>query len=164
MTSNDPATCRPSIAVVLGRSIQQVVFALWWGGLTFYATVVIHVGTHALGSERQGFITQRVTYFLNGLGTLVAVLMWVQIRRSRQLVPWVLWGLLVLSQVGLFVDHYRLTGMLDFETETVPSPEVFYREHAVYLWLTAVQWGAGLGWMLWATFQGAKRASRDEVA
>ena len=149
---------RSSLAAHLAQLFRDVIFTLWWGGLTFYSTVVIHVGTHVLGTERQGFITQRVTYFLNALGAAVVVLLWFQVRRSRQMLPWVLWTLLGLSQLALFVDHYRLTGLLDFETETVSSSQDFYREHAIYLWLTAVQWCAGLGWM---ARESARRATME---
>ena len=42
--------------------------AFWLGGFTFYTSVVIPVGTHTLGSVRQGFITQQVTGWLNVAG------------------------------------------------------------------------------------------------
>lgn len=163
MTINTPAPSGTSLAGILGRLLLHVIFAVWWGGLTFYATVVIHVGTHVLGSEQQGFITQRVTYFVNGLGTLVLVGLLIQIRRSRQTLPWVIWGVLVASQLGLFLDHHRLTGMLDFETGTVSDSAAFYSEHAIYLWLTTIQWAAGLGWLLWATCQTSRYVSRADV-
>ncbi|MCA9269901.1 MAG: hypothetical protein KDA41_15580, partial [Planctomycetales bacterium] len=37
----------------------------WWGGLTFYAGVVVPVGAAVFGSTEQGFVTQRVTNWLN---------------------------------------------------------------------------------------------------
>ncbi len=153
MTSNNTAKSYPPRVAMVGRFLQQVIISLWWGGLTFYSAVVVHIGTQVLGSERQGFVTQRVTYVLNGLGLLAVIIVWNQVRNSRQVLPWVIWSLLGLSQLGLFVDHYRLSGMLDFETQTVPDPKIFYAEHAVYLWLTAVQWTAGLGWLAWTSFQ-----------
>lgn len=34
---------------------------MWWGGLCFYAVVIVPIGTEVIGSVEQGFITQRVT-------------------------------------------------------------------------------------------------------
>jgi hypothetical protein len=119
-----------------------ICWAVWWGGLTFYAAVVVPIGTELLGSVDQGFVTQRVTDWNNKLGVLVAAgligmgLKW-RCRRVLSL------GALLAGMVGILIAwHLRLTGMLDFQNQTVPGE--FYRAHAVYLWLTTIQWGLGL--------------------
>ena len=43
------------------RLFLLLVWAAWWGGLCFYAVVVVPIGTELIGSVEQGFITQRVT-------------------------------------------------------------------------------------------------------
>jgi len=51
---------RPWLAIVL--------LAVWWGGFTFYALVVVPTGHKVLKSKvHQGFITQQVTDRLNVL-------------------------------------------------------------------------------------------------
>src|ERR1700746_354095 len=70
-----------------GRSIRRamtvvrrwlLLWALmfWQGGFTFYGGVVVPVGSAVLGSEReQGFITRKVTNYLNLAGA-VALAIW----------------------------------------------------------------------------------------
>jgi len=38
-----------------------IVWAVWWGGLCFYAIVVVPIGTEVIGAVEQGFNTQQVT-------------------------------------------------------------------------------------------------------
>src|SRR5258707_15304973 len=56
---------RPRI-VLARRGLALAAFAVWLGGLTFYALVVVPVGTQVLGGPvAQGFVTQAVTVRLN---------------------------------------------------------------------------------------------------
>ena len=49
-------------ARALRRFIVLVALCFWQGGFTFYAGVVVPVGTDVLGSSlKQGFVTRRVT-------------------------------------------------------------------------------------------------------
>src|SRR5262245_30872810 len=55
------------VALLLG-------LCLWFGGFTFYALVVIHVGHRVFrGRLEVGFLTQAVTHWLNLIGGAVLV-------------------------------------------------------------------------------------------
>ena len=116
--------------------------------MTFYAAVVIPIATETLGSETQGFVTQQVTHWLNALTTVWLVMIAVDAVRHRSHRRWSLWTVLVLCQIALFVDHARLTSLMDFSTQAIAIDRTqFYVEHQVYLWITVVQWLAGLVWL-----------------
>lgn len=118
--------------------------ALWWGGLTFYAGFVVPIGTAALGSVGQGFITQQVTNWLNILGGTALVLsardVWCDRRRWIRLT----WSLLLMALATLVWLHGSLDALLDRTDEVVLDSERFYQLHRVYLWGTVVQWLAGM--------------------
>lgn len=132
------------------RRVAVLVAAVWWGGLTLYAGVVVPIGTDLLGSTEQGFVTQRVTHGLNALAaaTLVVSLRWVL--KSRSLRMKSVWSLQLACLVGLLFLHPRLDGLLDETTRSLHESDRFYQVHRVYLWVTMVQWlsGAGLLWGL----------------
>jgi hypothetical protein len=117
--------------------------ALWLGGFTFYALVVVPTGAEVLGgSVEQGFVTQAVTLHLNriALGALL-VLLWNVIAEPGKLLA-ATWLAVVLAQLALFVLHGRLDAMLDPATHDVAGD--FHFLHEVYLWIAAIQWGLGL--------------------
>jgi hypothetical protein len=63
-------------ATILIRITLLITFAIWWGGFTFYAAIVVPVGSEILGSARtQGFITQVVTHWLNLAAALTILMM-----------------------------------------------------------------------------------------
>ncbi len=120
------------------RFVLILGLALWIGGLTFYALVVVPIGIEILGTTDQGFVTQRVTNQLNliGVGLLVLLLANVFLQRGRLLAE--TWLVLAVTQAALFVLHRRLDAML------AADDAGFYDAHRVYLLVTAVQWFAGL--------------------
>lgn len=126
--------------------VLAVVF--WLGGLSFYALIVVPVGTDVLGSTGQGFITQRVTNQLNLTSSAILVLLFANaiIRRGRLLI-----GSLVVvaaAQLVLILMHRWLDAMLDAKTQEISDGALFYTRHGLYLDVTAVQWG-GLLAHLW---------------
>ncbi len=130
------------------RPLFLLVWAVWWGGLTFYAAVVVPLGTDEFGSMEQGFLTQRVSLWLNlACGVMIAGLIcWTLATRRRSL--GLLTGGLAVVTALLVYQHLRMTRMMDVELRGVTPG--FYAEHAVYLWLTTAQWilGAGVPWLL----------------
>ena len=126
------------------RRIALLVFAAWWGGLTIYAAIVVPVGADVLDATTQGFVTRRVTHWLNGLAGVAA---------AAALTEW--WGtgrraaavtalLLAVTLLILVPIHHQLDRLLDVRTLSVSDPDRFYLWHRVYLWVTTVQWLAGL--------------------
>ena len=140
-----------SAAVATRRALLTLVFALWWGGFTFYAAVVVPVGTAVLGGTvAQGFVTQPVTDRLNVLGAVVAVALGWNLRRlwpgaaagMRRALGWS-WGVFAAAQLTLFVLHPRLDAMLDARTRSfVAERATFYAMHRAYLLVAAAAWAA----------------------
>ena len=135
----------------LGREVWKLCLCLiwgtWWGGLCFYAVVVVQIGSSAIGNVAQGFITQQVTRWHNGLSILFLVCLLLEAYRSRSRVLGVAALLLAVIDIALLVWHARLTSMLNFADQLVPGS--FYGEHAIYLWTTAVEWMLGVAIPFW---------------
>ena len=124
------------------------IWSLWIGGLTFYALVVVPIGGALVGETQQGFITQQVTQWLNGIGTAALLMLAWRATTQPSTGQWLNLGLLAVIQVALIGIHLQLTPMLDAQAIEVLDPERFYQVHRVYLLLTTAQWV--LGWRhLW---------------
>jgi hypothetical protein len=136
------------MTVLVRRLLVLVVLMFWQGGFTFYAAVVVPVGQDVLGSHRhQGFITQRVTNYLNLAGGIALVpLAWDVLaspdRKLRwQQGRWLTWFGMVATMGLLVWMHPRLDKLLEPETQAIVYREAFRREHSFYLWISTVQWG-----------------------
>lgn len=150
-----------------GRAVRAVwsallvlLFASWWGGLTFYAVVVVPIGSQQVGSDGQGFITQQVTWWHNAL--LAAMIVCLAIEAWRVASRW-LAGIvvgLILTGAALIFEHSRLTSMLDFETRSISDG--FYGRHAFYLWLTAAEWALGIAAAFALVLTKQSRALQEE--
>ena len=129
-----------------------LVMAFWLGGLTFYAAVVIPTAHEVLGTHRTvGFITQKVTNWINLVGTvalLVLLARWMisssaPSRRLRASLI-VTWVVMVGMQALLFYLHSVLDRTLDIQARQVVDDGRFYNLHRVYLVTTIIQQCAGL--------------------
>ena len=119
-----------------------LLWATWWGGLSFYAIVVVPVGTSILGSAEQGFVTQRVTHWHNVISCVfLACLLIEAFRRKSRSLGCICAGL-ALIDVALVAGHSHLTSMMDFSEQTVPVH--FYARHGIYLSITAAEWTLGM--------------------
>ncbi len=131
-----------------------VLYALlfWQGGFLFYSSIVVPIGTDELGALQQGFITRRVTHNLNLVGTVALIVLASELLSPghplRRLTRASLWFGMVLAQVGLFHYHARLDTLLRPEEMTVIDPGAFRPAHRIYLWISTVQWGLALGFLL----------------
>lgn len=134
--------------LVLARRYLAVGALLFWvGGFTFYAGVVVPVGTAVLGSaQAQGAITRQVTVYLNLAGGVALVLLMVDVAGTRgegRPGRWGRWlacagmAVILLVLVGL---HGWLVGFIDPETGELTQRRVFRGGHRWYLWLSTVQW------------------------
>ena len=139
---NPAAISMSAVRVTFWNTLLLLFWATWWGGLCFYAIVVVPIGTELIGSVEQGFITQRVTGWHNLLtGIFIACLIIEAIRKHRR-VLWSVVIVLAIIEIGLVTWHWHLTGMMNFESQSVPSN--FYTQHAIYLWITAAEWLLGM--------------------
>ena len=135
------------------RVVVALLFAVWWGGFTFYAAVVVPIGQRVLGSATaQGFVTRPVSNGLNVIGAVViAVLFWNMISARRGSSPRlrralvISWAVLAIAQLALIVLHPRLDGMLDLNTRSIAAEHAaFYAIHRVYLLVATAQWIAAV--------------------
>jgi hypothetical protein len=120
----------------------------WLGGFTFYAAVVVPIGTDVLGSSlQQGAITRQVTNWLNlaGAATLGAWAVELVVSPAptplRQRLRWLSWCVMAVPLLALIVLHPLMAGLLD---APVLDKDTFRTLHRWYLWLSTVQWAAGL--------------------
>ena len=129
-----------------------LLLAVWWGGFTFYALVVVPTGHKVLRSKvRQGFITQAVTNQLNVLGVVtLALLLWQWAATRRDPIPpgWsraaiLSWVVLAVTLAVLCWLHPRLDALLDAGQRAVLDDDKFYAWHRIYLVVATVQWLAG---------------------
>lgn len=135
------------------RVAAILLLALWWGGFTFYALVVVPTGHHVLRSKvRQGFITQEVTNKLNWLGAVtLALLLWQMLAARREGVSprcfrataWS-WAVLAVTLAALFWLHPHLDALLDPVNRSVVDDDKFYALHRWYLIVATGQWLAAL--------------------
>jgi len=147
----------PGLLPVVRLFLLIVTVAISFGGFTFYAAVVVPAGGFVIDETSQGFVTQRVTHFLNcASGVTLGIFLWECVagctaRTSReQQVFVVMIVVIAASLLSLVVLHPRLDALLQYRDFTVLDPEVFYRLHQYYLWSSTLQWLATLI-VLWLT-------------
>lgn len=122
-------------------ALQSLIF--WQGGFLFYALVVVPIGTDVLQSAtEQGFITRRVTVWLNTLGLVCLFgLCWdILGTRALQRSRTYLVSIAMMLQVGLFALHAVLDRRLDPVEHIIRDDRGFYRLHAAYLILSGLLW------------------------
>jgi hypothetical protein len=137
--------------VIARRFLVLVALMFWLGGFTFYAAVVVPIGTKVLRSERrQGFITRKVTRDLNVTAAIALVVLAVEVfgpgdpSRWRWWLRLGLWAFMVACQVALFALHPSLDSYLRERGGVVLDEAAFRPLHRLYLWTHTVQWAAGL--------------------
>jgi hypothetical protein len=156
---------------LLRRYLAVAALLFWMGGFTFYASVVVPVGQAVTSHLRQGFITRRVTVYLNLSGAVALVLLAVELfpardpsrtRRRLRVGLWLVMGLTLVALVGL---HRRLDALLVDRGMIVLDPEAFRPGHRLYLWVSTLQWAAALAYLALTlrAWQGEDRALRTEV-
>ncbi len=128
--------------LILWECFLWIAWAVWWGGLSFYAILVVPIGTEQLGSVEQGFITQKVSLWHNGMTVLFVLCLAIDALDRNKRALWVVVSLLAMITFALIIAHSLLSGQLDFREKTAPPS--FYSQHAIYLWITAAEWLVGL--------------------
>lgn len=138
----------------LRRFLVFQAFLLWQGGFLFYTAVVVPIGTEVLESAKdQGFVTQRVTNWLNYFGALWAlVFLWDLVRERGPRWRWIGWAAAVVMLVPLFWLHVEMDTYLDAAEFRVVERRPFQLLHIVYLWISTFHWLIGLG-LAWLTLR-----------
>ena len=136
--------------ILLRRFVVLVALSFWQGGFTFYAAVVVPVGQQVFGHLRQGFITQQVTFYMNLAGAVALLLLvWDLLgaqdaARWRRTMRWLLWGGMTAALLWLYWLHGQMDALLVFKGRIIRDAESFRTLHRLYLWISTVQWGCGL--------------------
>ena len=131
----------------LCRISMLFVFALFWGGLTFYTGFVVRISHDVLSDPIDGgLITQRVTVLLQFMGIVAALLMLINsvlVTKHSRRYGFALLGcssILLLSLLGLFLVHSHLDAVIDVETREILDRDAFTIGHRRYNQLTTVEW------------------------
>lgn len=136
-----------SAARTAARTATRAALAAWWGGLTFYAGVVVPLGTARFGAAEQGMVTRDATQWLHGLAVLAAIgLAFVAWNNpaGRRRGPLLSACFLLTTTAVLAVLHRQLSGQIDPATDMPVEAARFYQWHRAYLLVTTAQWIAGL--------------------
>jgi hypothetical protein len=142
------------------RFLLLQLLMLWQGGFLFYALVVVPIGADVLGSEvDQGFITRRVTFWLNAIGALclcVYVLDTKCVAKHQPLRKSIA-AISILLLLSLFALRQFLDSFLDPNNHTIENHHAFYRWHGLYLIISGVQWFLMLAaaWLMLAAWRAA---------
>ena len=139
---------------VLRRYLALAALFFWQGGFTFYASVVVPVGQQELSHLVQGFITRRVTVYLNLAGAVALLpLAWEAVAardpsRPRRWLRWLLWLGMAATLVALYRLHPLLDQFLDLEYRDISDRRAFRPYHRLYLWVSTVQWACAVVYLL----------------
>lgn len=132
---------------LLRRFLVLAALMFWQGGFTFYASIVVPVGQEELGSHlQQGFITRKVTNYLNLTGACALVFLAWDVAASRERsrprrwIRWAAWTGMVVVLMLLAWLHPHLDQLLDLEMRELADAQAFRTGHRWYLWLSSVQW------------------------
>jgi hypothetical protein len=158
-----------NVAVASWRFLAVGLLAFWQGGFMFYGGVVIHIAHRVLGSHLEvGFITQRVTNWLNVIGAVTLIVLAANLlitrRRTGRMLWWGLtgtWAVMAVAMIVLLATHPMLDRVLDAHEHEVLDRVHFGLLHKVYLGVSTIQWAAAMlhlwGWMLGTTAAVADR-------
>lgn len=141
--------------MVLARRFAVILALLFWqGGFFFYTSVVVPTATDVIGGLQQGFITRHVTVILNSTAAIVLgilLLGWFLDRAShkgRHGPTLFFWIGMAVCQLGLFWLHPQLDRLLDPDLSLVNNRHEFRFLHRIYLWVSTVQWGCAVLFLL----------------
>jgi hypothetical protein len=136
---------------IFRRFLVLAALCFSFGGFTFYASVVVPLGSRVLDATAQGFVTQQVTHYINASAAVTIILMTWDAIASRRYGSWnenrVLAASIAIAAtccLSLVALHGRLDMLLNGNEFVVTDPTRFYQLHQVYLWLSIVQWAAFL--------------------
>jgi len=141
-----------NLITAIRRFLVASALGLWLGGFTFYSAVVIHVGTDVLGDHRPvGFITQRVSNWLNLIGAIALLLslwnmaaIWPAAGRWKRGFLALSWLAMAIALAALVILHRSLDGVLNTDSQEIVNYKEFLWLHRGYLAVSTAQWGAGL--------------------
>lgn len=149
--------------VIWRRLFVLAALGFWQGGFAFYAAVVVPMGEQVLSSPiEQGFVTRRVTNYLNLSGAVaLPLLLWDMAATERKSRARALaWAIMAMALCLLVWLHPRLDQFVDAEAMHVVDHDRFYVAHQVYLIGSALQWASAIAFLV-TTLQTWHSEERD---
>ncbi|HWB11461.1 MAG TPA: hypothetical protein VG826_19680 [Pirellulales bacterium] len=139
------ATCR--------RFFILATLAFWQGGFAFYSAIVVPAGEEVLGSSReQGFVTRRVTNYLNAAGAVALPLclwdLWIGTWTSGIRLRWGSWGGMALTLALQVWLHMVLDRLLQPDAMLVSDQRTFRALHQWYLIASTAQWACSVAFLV----------------
>ena len=144
---------RPSL-ILLRRFLVLAALMLWTGGFTFYAAIVVPIGTDVLGSATdQGQITRQVAPIINQIGAIALAIFAVDIAASssdRRLrwARWLTWLGMAACLAALMLMYPHLDRMFHGVEAYLDDRKTFKPWHRAYLWTITTQWGFAVGFAI----------------
>jgi hypothetical protein len=135
---------------LLRRFAVIAALMFWQGGFTFYAGVVVPIGTEVLGSAaEQGRITRLVARSLNVSGAAALAVFAVDLLLTRggrgwRWGRWFAWAVMAGCLAALVLMYPRLDQMFHGAEAYLDDRRAFRPWHRAYLWTSTVQWGAAV--------------------
>jgi hypothetical protein len=134
------------VLLVVCRFVIVAALMFWQGGFTFYAAVVVPIGTEVLGGKsEQARITRQVAPWINWSGAAALGILAIEtaLTRSGRLLTWgrwLAWLAMAGCLVALFAMYPHMDEMFHGEEAYLDSRAVFRPWHRAYLWILSVQW------------------------
>ena len=137
----------------IGRFLVIAAIAFWLGGFSFYSGVAIPMGVEVLGTHKAvGFITQRVTNWLNVCGVVALTIllantlaMWKGRGKLLRYTLLATWAAMAMIEIELIALHPVMDRLLTAQpVREILNPDRFDLLHHVYLISTTVQWLFGM--------------------
>ena len=127
------------------NQLKIIALSIWWGAFTFYAGIVVSVGMRVLASHTEmGFITEQVTVYLNSFSLIIFLIFAYCLHNEEftdnSLVEQITAISIIGFQLLLFLMHFYMTDLLDFEKHTIINQDNFYLLHRIYLIIEIVIW------------------------
>ena len=144
-----------ALAAFALRILARVALAIWFGGFTFYAAVVVPDLHENLGGMETGEISRRVAPFLYAIGASAVALAWLVALTDRdQRSGWrgkARLGLLAINTL-LLIALVAMHRSLGIHLDSGKSLSAFRSFHEAYLSTWTAQWLAILGLMAMDAF------------
>src|SRR5947209_1543756 len=136
---------RPTLRLLV-RFLVLAALMFWIGGFTFYAAIVVPIGTDVIGSKAgQGEITRQVAPDINWSGAVALAIFAVDIAMTRSARGWrwgrwLSWLGMAVCLVVLMILYPRLDQMFHGAEAYLDDRAAFRPWHRAYLWTITVQW------------------------
>jgi len=156
--------------MMLRRCLVFAALLFWYGGATFYVSVVIPVGLHTLQPPGlQTFVTRTVTLLLNSIGAVALGLFAWDVRATRdpcsgrRLARWLACAGMLLTLVVLIWMHVRLDRLIDVQKLQVLDREALRPLHRLYVAISGLQWTCGTVYAFLTLYAWREEAARPKM-